>query len=88
MQEMQATVRWQTHFKKIQNRKSKTVRVSSRRLLQVRETIALLIGELDWIVMKCLEKDRTRRYETANGTWRLGMEIPGALWEIQAPHLE
>jgi serine/threonine protein kinase len=22
-------------------------------------------GELDWIVMKCLEKDRTRRYETA-----------------------
>jgi tetratricopeptide (TPR) repeat protein len=23
-------------------------------------------GELDWIVMKCLEKDRTRRYETAN----------------------
>jgi serine/threonine protein kinase/tetratricopeptide (TPR) repeat protein len=24
-------------------------------------------GELDWIVMKCLEKDRNRRYETANG---------------------
>jgi eukaryotic-like serine/threonine-protein kinase len=24
-------------------------------------------GELDWIVMKCLEKDRSRRYETANG---------------------
>ncbi len=24
-------------------------------------------GDLDWIVMKCLEKDRTRRYETANG---------------------
>jgi len=24
-------------------------------------------GELDWIVMKCLEKDRTRRYETPNG---------------------
>jgi serine/threonine protein kinase/tetratricopeptide (TPR) repeat protein len=23
-------------------------------------------GELDWIVMKCLEKDRTRRYETAS----------------------
>ena len=22
---------------------------------------------LDWIVMKCLEGDRTRRYETANG---------------------
>ena len=27
----------------------------------------LLRGDLDWIVMRCLEKDRTRRYETANG---------------------
>src|SRR5262249_12960061 len=26
---------------------------------------ALVRGELDWIVMKCLEKDRNRRYETA-----------------------
>ena len=26
-----------------------------------------LEGDLDWIVMRCLEKDRTRRYETANG---------------------
>ncbi|MCI0746538.1 MAG: serine/threonine protein kinase [Verrucomicrobia subdivision 3 bacterium] len=24
-------------------------------------------GDLDWIVMKCLEKDRSRRYQTANG---------------------
>jgi len=24
-------------------------------------------GDLDWIVMKCLEQDRTRRYDTANG---------------------
>jgi serine/threonine protein kinase/tetratricopeptide (TPR) repeat protein len=24
-------------------------------------------GELDWIAMKCLDKDRTRRYESANG---------------------
>ena len=29
-------------------------------------------GDLDWIVMKALEKDRTRRYETANG---LAMDI-------------
>jgi eukaryotic-like serine/threonine-protein kinase len=27
-------------------------------------------GDLDWIVMKCLEKDRTRRYETASGLAR------------------
>jgi hypothetical protein len=31
-----------------------------------------LRGDLDWIVMKCLEKDRARRYETANG---LAMDI-------------
>jgi WD40 repeat protein len=29
-------------------------------------------ADLDWIVMKCLEKDRARRYETANG---LAMDI-------------
>jgi serine/threonine protein kinase/tetratricopeptide (TPR) repeat protein len=29
-------------------------------------------GELDWIVMKCLEKDRNRRYESASG---LGMDL-------------
>ena len=27
----------------------------------------LISGDLDWIVMRCLEKDRTRRYETATG---------------------
>jgi serine/threonine protein kinase/WD40 repeat protein len=40
---------------------------SPERLLQKRQLINLLRGDLDWIVMKCLEKDRTRRYETANG---------------------
>ena len=34
--------------------------------------VHLLRGDLDWIVMKCLEKDRTRRYETANG---LAMDV-------------
>ncbi len=29
--------------------------------------VHLIKGDLDWIVMKSLEKDRTRRYETANG---------------------
>ena len=32
--------------------------------------IHLLRGDLDWIVMKALDKDRTRRYETANGLAR------------------
>jgi WD40 repeat protein/serine/threonine protein kinase len=30
----------------------------------------LMKGELDWLVMKALEKDRTRRYDTANGLGR------------------
>jgi tetratricopeptide (TPR) repeat protein len=34
--------------------------------------ISELKGDLDWIVMKALEKDRDRRYETANG---LAMDI-------------
>ncbi len=29
--------------------------------------ISLLRGDLDWIVIRALEKDRSRRYETANG---------------------
>jgi hypothetical protein len=31
-----------------------------------REQLAAVRGDLDWIVMKCLEKDRACRYETAN----------------------
>jgi WD40 repeat protein len=38
-----------------------------RRSAEAPKLIYLLKGDLDWIVMKCLEKDRTRRYETANG---------------------
>jgi eukaryotic-like serine/threonine-protein kinase len=41
--------------------------VPSRWVLDRKELISVLRGDLDWIVMKCLEKDRTRRYETANG---------------------
>ena len=33
-------------------------------------------GDLDWIVMKCLEKDRTRRYETASGLARAPTPAP------------
>ena len=43
------------------------IRADSRRLLRAKELIHQLRGDLDWIVMKCLEKDRARRYETANG---------------------
>ena len=40
---------------------------ASRRQIDPIELIHLLRGDLDWIAMKCLEKDRTRRYPTANG---------------------
>ena len=40
---------------------------AQRRRVSGSELFHLLKGDLDWIVMKCLEKDRTRRYDTANG---------------------
>jgi len=40
---------------------------SKRRSADKSKLLHQLQGDLDWIVMKCLEKDRARRYETANG---------------------
>ena len=40
--------------------------VGNRRIERVKLNKALA-GDLDWIVMKALEKDRTRRYESASG---------------------
>jgi serine/threonine protein kinase len=40
--------------------------VSARRKTEPAKLSALVNGDLDWIVMKALEKDRNRRYETAN----------------------
>ena len=34
--------------------------------LTLNSQLKALSTDLDWIVMKCLEKDRNRRYETAN----------------------
>ena len=34
------------------------------------QLVSLLRGDLDWVVMKCLEKQRERRYETANALAR------------------
>jgi tetratricopeptide (TPR) repeat protein len=41
--------------------------ISAQRHTEPGKLTKLVRGELDWIVMKCLEKDRNRRYETANG---------------------
>jgi serine/threonine protein kinase len=44
--------------------------VSTRRRSEPARLAKLIRGELDWIVMRALEKDRTRRYETASGLAR------------------
>jgi WD40 repeat protein/serine/threonine protein kinase/tetratricopeptide (TPR) repeat protein len=44
--------------------------IAANRGLEPRRLSGLVRGELDWIVMKCLEKDRNRRYESANGLAR------------------
>jgi serine/threonine protein kinase/tetratricopeptide (TPR) repeat protein len=41
--------------------------ISAQRHMEPAKLTKLVRGELDWIVMKCLEKDRNRRYETVNG---------------------
>jgi tetratricopeptide (TPR) repeat protein len=40
--------------------------VAANRSIEPTKLARLLRGELDWVVMKAIEKDRTRRYETAN----------------------
>src|SRR5262245_24823306 len=44
--------------------------VSANRRSDPNRLSQLVRGDLDWVVMKCLEKDRTRRYETAEGLAR------------------
>ncbi len=46
--------------------------VAQHRRSEPPRLIRAIRGDLDWIVIKCLEKDRTRRYETANG---LALEV-------------
>src|SRR5579871_3925825 len=43
-----------------------------RRHSEPPKLVSLVRGDLDWIVLKALEKDRMRRYETANG---LSMDV-------------
>ena len=40
--------------------------VAAKRQAEPTKLNRLVRGDLDWIVMKCLEKDRARRYDTAN----------------------
>jgi hypothetical protein len=44
--------------------------IAAKRKLEAKRLTRLVHGDLDWIVMKCLEKERGRRYETADGLAR------------------
>jgi serine/threonine protein kinase len=44
--------------------------VANRRQTEAPKLIHTLRGDLDWIVMKAMEKERSRRYETSNGLAR------------------
>ncbi|ATC63515.1 serine/threonine protein kinase [Nibricoccus aquaticus] len=43
------------------------IRVANTRLTDPARLLSSVRGDLDWISMRALEKDRARRYETANG---------------------
>lgn len=43
-----------------------TEAIAMHRDIEHRKLVRMVQGELDWIVMKCLEKDRNRRYESAS----------------------
>ena len=45
---------------------AQSITVAERRRMPLRKLVSVLRGDLDWITMKALEKDRTRRYQTAN----------------------
>src|SRR5207344_3423845 len=44
--------------------------IAAKRSIEPAKLAKSLRGELDWVVMKALEKDRTRRYDSANGLAR------------------
>jgi WD40 repeat protein/serine/threonine protein kinase len=50
----------------------KLASISAQRKMEPARLSGLMRGEIDWIVMKALDKQRSRRYETANG---LAMDI-------------
>jgi tetratricopeptide (TPR) repeat protein len=53
-------------------------KTARRRHIEPPRLVSQLRGDLDWIVLKCLEKDRIRRYATANG---LAMDVERYLHE-------
>jgi serine/threonine protein kinase/plasmid stabilization system protein ParE len=51
---------------RVETLKAQGTDIATRRQVEPRALRRLMRGDLDWIVMKAIEKDRTRRYQTAN----------------------
>jgi formylglycine-generating enzyme required for sulfatase activity/dienelactone hydrolase/predicted Ser/Thr protein kinase len=70
LDEMRRTIREQeparpsTRLSRLEPKEQTTT--AQRRATEPPKLIRSLRGDLDWIAMKCLEKNRTRRYATAN----------------------
>ena len=70
----------------LRNAAATLTELSAARRTESAKLIRLLSGELDWIVMKALEKDRARRYETVNGLARdIQRYLAGAPVEAAPP---
>src|SRR5262249_37611981 len=52
------------------SRTARLAKVAEARKTEPAKLSRLMRGELDWVVMKCLEKDRSRRYDTASNLAR------------------
>jgi hypothetical protein len=82
VEELRRTVREQEPLSpsaKLQTLNNEEItKTAQRRHIEPPRLLTQLRGDLDWIVLKCLEKDRTRRYATANG---LAMDIERYLHE-------
>jgi serine/threonine protein kinase len=48
-------------------KQERAIRLGANAKSEIRNPKSEIDHDLDWIVMKCLEKDRARRYDTANG---------------------
>ncbi len=82
VEELRRTVREQEPLSpsaKLQTLNNEEItKTAQRRHIEPPRLLTQLRGDLDWSVLKCLEKDRTRRYATANG---LAMDIERYLHE-------
>ncbi|MHC4948954.1 MAG: serine/threonine protein kinase, partial [Planctomycetota bacterium] len=52
---------------KLSSLREATTTIAQRHASDPKTLLRVLRGDLDWITMRCLEKDRTRRYESAGG---------------------